>query len=110
MRNSLYSKFILILLVLIGTISHAPAQDPDPELVRLRHQWAMRYLEPGPHMELARYFRQKGNPIQAFYILENARRHRFDQKVFDAAFLKYFGGFAPLDNSKAAEDKYLTLA
>lgn len=69
----------------------------------------MRYLEPGPHMELAKYFRQKGNLIQAFYILENARRYRFETEVFDAAFLKHFGGFAPLDNSKAEEEKYLAL-
>jgi tetratricopeptide (TPR) repeat protein len=60
-------------------------------------------------MELAKYFRTKGNPIQAFYILENARRGRFEQEVFDAAFLRHFGGSAPLDNSKAAEEKYLSL-
>lgn len=100
-------------LLLIAVLLLAPAllraQEPDPELVRLRHQWAMRYLEPGPHMELARYFRQKGDLLQAFYILENARRNRFPTEVFDAAFLKYFGGFAPLDNSRAEEDKYLAI-
>ncbi|MEQ1641993.1 MAG: hypothetical protein ABL959_00945 [Pyrinomonadaceae bacterium] len=81
----------------------------DPELVRLRREWAIRYLEPEPHMELAKYFRAKGNAIQAFYILETARRYRFDQKEFDAAYLKYFGGFAPLDNSKGEEERYLGL-
>lgn len=82
----------------------------DLELARLRHAWAARFLEPGPHMELAKYFRKKGNPIQAFYILETARRYRFEQKVFDEAFLLHFGGFAPLDNSPAEEQKYLKLS
>ncbi len=81
----------------------------DPELRRLRENWAQRFLEPDPHMELAKYFRERGNRLQAFYILENARRNRFDQKAFDAAYLRHFGGHAPLDNSKTEEDKYLKL-
>jgi Tfp pilus assembly protein PilF len=81
----------------------------DPELTRLQREWAVRFLEPVPHMELAKYFRAKGNRIQAFYTLENARRNRFDTKEFDDAFLRYFGGFSPLDNSKAEEAKYLNL-
>lgn len=100
---------LLLFAVLLLAPAFPHAQDPDPELVKLRHQWAMRYLEPGPHMELARYFRQKGDLLQAFYTLENARRTRFEEEVFDAAFLKYFGGFVPLDNSKAEEDKYLAM-
>jgi tetratricopeptide (TPR) repeat protein len=109
MRRVLVTIAALTFLVLIAGIVAVRAQEPDRELAKLHHQWAMRYLEPAPHMELARYFKQKGNLIQAFYVLENARRYRFEEKVFDEAFLKYFGGFAPLDNSKAEEDKYLAL-
>lgn len=83
------------------------SQEPSAELIRLRQEWATRFLEPDPHMLLARYFRDNGNPLQAFYILENARRGRFETEVFDAAFLKYFGGGEPLDNSKTAENEYL---
>ena len=81
----------------------------DAELSRLQRDWAMRFFEPDAHMELAKYYRAKGDLINAFYVLENARRHRFETEVFDAAFLKHFGGFAPLDNSPAEEQKYLAL-
>ena len=101
---------VLLAISLILTFAHlciAQGSSVDPDLTRIRHEWAMRYMHPGPHMELAKYYRDRGNPIQAFYILENARRYRFDQKQFDDAFLHYFGGFAPLDNSKTAETDYL---
>ena len=101
---------ITVLLLLVG-ISAAPSQEPavDPELVRLRHEWAMKFFEPSSHMELAKYFRKKGNLIQAYYILETARRTRFEQAAFDQAFLLHFGGFAPLENSPKEEEKYVEL-
>jgi Tfp pilus assembly protein PilF len=100
---------ILFVGICLSTAGFAQTEAVDPELVRLRHDCAMRFFDPGPHMKLAKYFRDKGNLIQAFYILENARRGRFDQKVFDDAFLLHFGGFRPLGNSKAEEEKYLNL-
>lgn len=103
-----FAIFLTLGLFLTGGV-FAQKRAVDPELARLRHEWAMRYLEPGPHMELAKYFRKKGNLIQAFYILEAARRYRFDPKTFDDAFLLHFGGFAPLDNSPAEEAKYIAL-
>jgi hypothetical protein len=96
MRTLVLFTVLLLLVGISATAGQVPAV--DPELVRLRHEWAMKFFEPGPHMELAKYFRKKGNLIQAFYILESARRTRFDQKTFDRAFLLHFGGFAPLDN------------
>jgi Tfp pilus assembly protein PilF len=102
--------FCLILSVLCVTgAAFAQTQNTDPELNRLRHEFAMRFFEPGSHMALAKYFREKGDSLQAFYILEYARRYRFEQKDFDAAYLLHFGGFRPLDNSKAEEEKYLAL-
>lgn len=105
MRSKLFSLIQFVLCVTVAAF--AQAQNTDPELVRLRNEFAMRFLEPGSHMTLAKYFREKGNPLQAFYILEYARRYRFEQGAFDAAYLLHFGGFRPLDNSKAEEEKYL---
>jgi tetratricopeptide (TPR) repeat protein len=107
MRTLVLFTVLLLLVGISATAGQVPAV--DPELVRLRHEWAMKFFEPGPHMELAKYFRKKGNLIQAFYILESARRTRFDQKTFDRAFLLHFGGFAPLDNSPKEEEKYVEL-
>lgn len=105
------TKFVLLIFTAVCLFNPGiiQSQATDPELVRLRNDWAMRFFAPGPHMELAKYFRSRGNTIQAFYILENARRQRFETDVFDAAFLLHFGGFAPLDNSKTEEAKYVKL-
>lgn len=101
----------LVFLMLSVLLFSGPiySQAPSEELIRLRHDWAVRFLEPEPHMLLARYFRDHGDFLEAYYTLENARRGRFEQKVFDDAFLKYFGGREPLDNSKSAEDLYIGL-
>lgn len=74
----------------------------DAQLLKLRNDLAMRYFEPDPHMKLARYFHDRGNKLLAFYILESARRTRFEQEVFDAAFQKHFIGDS-FDNSSEAE-------
>ena len=110
MRFQIFILGVTLAAVLWSSpVAFAQVDAADPELVRLRHEWAMKFFEPGPHMKLAKYYREKGNLIQAFYMLENARRYRFDQETFDAAFLLHFGGFAPLDNSAAEEAKYLGL-
>ena len=83
----------------------APAQDSTLE--RLREDYAMRYLEPEPHMALAKYFRDRGDRLEAFYVLEVARRSRFEEEEFNAAFKKYFLGEKPFDNSREAESKLL---
>ena len=103
------SLILSIVLVVVLFVSSSNAQQTDPELIRLRQEFSTHFFEPGSHMKLAKYFREKGNALQAFYILETARRYRFDQKTFDAAFLLHFGGFAPLDNSTAEEAKYVQL-
>lgn len=80
---------------------------PDATLERLREDYAMRYLEPEPHMALARYFRDHGDRLEAFWVLESARRERFEEVDFNAAFKKYFLAEKPFDNSKEAESKLL---
>lgn len=79
------------------------AQSQSPSVSQLRADYAMHFLEPAAHMALAKYFRDKGNRLQAFYILENARRGRFEENVFDKAFALAFKGSQPQDYSQAAE-------
>jgi tetratricopeptide (TPR) repeat protein len=83
----------------------APAHDETLE--RLRADYAMRFMEPEPHMALAKYFRDRGDRLEAFYILETARRTRFDEDEFNAAFRRYFLGEKPFDNGREAESKLL---
>ena len=54
-----------MLFALLG--SRAAAQEKT--LVDLWRDFAMRYLEPAPHMALAKYFLDHGNRLLAFNIL-----------------------------------------
>lgn len=78
-------------------------QTQEPSISQVREEYVMRFLEPAPHMALAKYFRDKGNPLQAFYILETARRGRFEEDEFNKAFASAFGGSQPPDSSQATE-------
>lgn len=99
------AKLVLVVLVLVASVLIAGAPDPisDPRLLELRHQLAMRWLEPEPHMELARYLHDRGDRLQAFFILENARRTRLPEEVFDESFARVFLGEEPFDNGPEAE-------
>jgi tetratricopeptide (TPR) repeat protein len=50
----------------------------------------MRFLDPEPHMALAKFYYDKGNRLQSFYMLEAARRGRFEEEIFNKAFHKWF--------------------
>lgn len=78
-------------------------QNQNPTISELRAEYANRFLEPAAHMALAKYFRDKGNRLQAFYILETARRNRFTEDEFNKAFALAFRGSNPPDYSQAAE-------
>ena len=82
--------------------AQSPAQ-PGQSLEQLRADYAARFMEPAPHMALARYFRDKGDRLQAFYILEAARRGRFEEEEFNRAFAEWFRGEKPVDASAEAE-------
>jgi tetratricopeptide (TPR) repeat protein len=88
-------------------LAQTPAPAEDSALERLREDYAMRYLEPEPHMALAKYFRDHGDRLEAFWVLESARRERFEEEEFNAAFKRYFLGEKPFDNSREAESKLL---
>lgn len=83
------------------------AQAREKSLAELRHEYAMRFMEPAPHMALARHFRDAGNRLQAFYTLESARRGRFEREEFDEAFSTFFRDGGPHDHTPAAEAKLL---
>jgi tetratricopeptide (TPR) repeat protein len=87
--------------------AQTPAPTPAASLERLREDFAMRFLEPEPHMALARYFRDTGDPVAAFNVLEIARRGRFPEEVFDEAFKTHFLGEKPFANDTEAEAKLL---
>ena len=98
---------ILLCSLVMGSSCAMRGQNSTPgqgqSLAELRAEYAMRFLEPAPHMALAKYFRDKGNRIQAFYILETARRGRFEEDEFNKAFAVAFEGSRPPDYSQAAE-------
>ena len=98
--NRLLFAFLALLLV---CPTH-PAQTTSPTLAALQRDYAMRFLEPEPHMALAKYYFDHGNRILAFFISEDARRGRFEEKIFNPAFSRAFDGF---DNSQAAEARLL---
>jgi tetratricopeptide (TPR) repeat protein len=104
-RLALSAAWTLALALCCLAQTNAPAQDTTLE--RLREDYAMRYLEPEPHMALAKYFRDHGDRLAAFWVLESARRERFEEEEFNAAFKRYFLGEQPFDNSKEAESKLL---
>jgi Flp pilus assembly protein TadD len=93
---------LLSLLLLVCSIH--PAQTHNTSLAELQRAYAMRYLEPEPHMALAKYYFEHGNRIEAFWVVEAARRGRFEEKIFDPAFYRAFDGF---DNSEAAKARLL---
>jgi len=63
----------------------------SPQLAELRLELARHYLEPAPHMALAKYYLEQGDRLQAFYLLEYARRARFPETEFNQAFQNSFG-------------------
>lgn len=110
-RNRIVKFFLLICSCFIFTDATV-SQTTDTKLVELRKQFAVNYLKPEAHFALAKYYLDKGDKLQAFFIMEYARRYRFSREDFDAAFVKYFGDNSPepADEAKAAfEEAYRLL-
>jgi Tfp pilus assembly protein PilF len=97
-------NLLFVWLFLIPSGNATVSQSP-PELVRLHNDFAMRYLEPEPHMALAKYYLEQGDRRQAFFTLEAARRGVLENKVFDHAFQVAFEDF---ENGKSAEERLLS--
>jgi len=101
--RSICCRLILAGLLLLSW--HKPeVRAQSTNLAELLRAYAMRYLEPEPHMALAKYYFDHGDRIEAFFITEAARRGRFEEKIFQPAFYRAFDGF---DNRKEAEARLL---
>lgn len=100
--KNLIIKISALVFLIFAAISVFP-QNVAPRLEALRRQFAVSYLKPEAHFALAQYYIEKGNQVQAFHIMEYARRYRFREQEFDAAFLKFFG-----DNSAEPDLKAKT--
>ena len=72
-----------------------PSHSQDAKLVELRKDFARRYLQPNAHYALAKYYLDRGNNVQAFFITEYARRYRFEEKDFDETYVAFFGDPMP---------------
>lgn len=102
--NQLTILACLLAMVSQGALGNQGiANKQEPSLDQLRTEYARRFLEPAPHMALAKYFSDRGNRLQAFYILETARRSWFKEEEFDEAFAQMFRGAKTHDHSRAAE-------
>jgi tetratricopeptide (TPR) repeat protein len=88
------SKCVLLVFVFLISANLITAQSEDVKLIQLRQQLANKYLSPTPHLALAKYYWDKGDRIQAFYISEYVRRARFPELIFNMAFEKTFGNRA----------------
>src|SRR5882672_6039136 len=95
-------RIVLLIALLVAQSPLARAQDPT--LDQLRVDFAMRYLEPPPHMALAKYYLAHDNRLLAFDIFEAARRGRFEESAFNRAFHVSVRG---VDDSKSAEASLL---
>jgi tetratricopeptide (TPR) repeat protein len=65
----------------------------------------MKFFEPASHLNLAKYYYDNGNSLQAFFISEYARKGRFQEDVFDNAFNSIFLDSEPLDTSRENRKK-----
>ena len=111
-QNNRSIKFLVLVCSIFIFTNAAFAQNLDPKLFELQKQFAVNYLKPEAHFALAQYYLNKGDKLQAFFIMEYARRYRFPEKDFDAAFKKFFGDNSPepADNAKDAfEEAYRLL-
>ncbi|MCM3871804.1 MAG: hypothetical protein ND895_14070 [Pyrinomonadaceae bacterium] len=104
---TIYARLILLasFFSCLAGIQPATSQTKEPNLAKLQSEFAVRFLEPEPHMALAKYYLDHGKRLEAFYTLEAARRGHFEEAIFNTAFYRAFDG---LDNSRAAEARLLS--
>lgn len=85
-RNIVAKALIPAITIALGIAvksTSVTGQTESTELAQLRLRLALKYLEPDPLIAIARYFWARGDRLQAFYLLEYARRARFPAKQFD---------------------------
>src|SRR5947207_15400204 len=99
LTGQLITATIFVWLFSLSPVASAQSSVLD----QLRHDLAMHYLEPTPHMALAKFYLDKGDRLQAFYIMESARRGRLKDTIFNQAFLNTFGHSTDSDNDRDHE-------
>ena len=92
-------KYFLLAVLFFISVGFTAGQTENVKLVQLRRQLAVEYLQPAPHLALAKYYWQKGDRLQAFYISEYARQARFPEPIFNQAFANAFSGTARYSSS-----------
>jgi len=91
-RLNRFTKYFLLIVLFAASTESVISQTENAQLIQLRQQIALNYLKPSPHLALAKYYWQKGDRLQAFYISEYARRARFPEPIFNQAFQISFSG------------------
>lgn len=94
--------FSIVLFLMLPNTALAEEKD----LAHLRERLAISFLEPEPHLELAKYFSDHDEKLTALYILEDARR-RFGNAQFDPVFRRIFPMQGAPEDSSQAEERLL---
>lgn len=101
---------LLVSLFAIPTASLFSSDGENGSLDAARHNYALNFFSVETHVSFAKALYDSGQRLQAFYVLETARREHFPQLEFDRAFRKIFRGDS-FDNTAERESALLaTLA
>src|SRR6267378_7707013 len=93
---------VLLALFVISAASLFGFSAAEGSLDAARHDYALNFFSVQAHVRLAKALYDNGQRLQAFYILETARREHFPQEEFDRAFRQIFRG-EDFDNSSGSE-------
>ena len=94
-----FKRYFLLAGLFFVFAGFVAGQTENAKLTQPRRQLAAEYMQPAPHLALAKYYWQKGDRLQAFYISEYARRARFPEPVFNQAFAAAFSGAVRFSNA-----------
>ena len=92
--NRKRTSFVVLIGLIISFVLQPSAYcgngstQQENERLRLRNDTALHYFSPEAHLKLARYYYDRGEKIQAFYIAEHARE-MFRNEEFTPAFQRF---------------------
>ena len=89
MRTRICTLVLVCLSQTAGTSLLASDGDKGP-LDEARRDYALHFLSAEAHVGFAKALYDKGERLQAFFVLETARRQHFSQAEFDQAYRKIF--------------------
>lgn len=88
-QSNRFAKYIHLIVLFVILTQPVVSQTENAQLTELRRQLALNYLKPTPHLALAKYYWQKGDRLQAFYIRICAAR-AFSRSGFQSGVSKFF--------------------